>query len=104
MRKSFCYSLNRLSVLFGQARSLHSSHFYIHITHLTPNHRELRDSALDEASRTKSELRQLRAAHEELLVSSREAAGRADVAASQLMGELKLKGFELTRLQVRLGF
>jgi hypothetical protein len=55
---------------------------------------------MDEASRTKSELRQLRQQHEELLLSSREAASRADVANSQLMGELKLKGFELTRLQV----
>jgi hypothetical protein len=60
----------------------------------------LRDAALDEASRTKSELRQLRQQHEELLLSSREAASRADVANSQLMGELKLKGFELTLLQV----
>lgn len=62
--------------------------------------RDLRDAALDEASRTKSELRQLRQQHEELLLSSREAASRADVANSQLMGELKLKGFELARLQV----
>lgn len=62
--------------------------------------RDLRDAAMDEASRTKSELRQLRQQHEELLLSSREAASRADVANSQLMGELKLKGFELTRLQV----
>jgi hypothetical protein len=62
--------------------------------------RDLRDAALDDASRAKSELRQLRAQHEELLLSSREAASRADVANSQLLGELKLKGFELTRLQV----
>lgn len=62
--------------------------------------RDLRDAALDEASRTKSELRQLHQQHEELLLSSREAASRADVSNSQLMGELKLKGFELTRLQV----
>lgn len=63
-------------------------------------HRDLRDSALDDASRAKSELRQLRVQHEELLLSSREAASRADVANSQLLGELKLKGFELTRMQV----
>lgn len=62
--------------------------------------RDLRDTALDEASRTKAELRQLREAYEELLVSSREAASRADVANSHLMGELQLKGFELSRLQV----
>ena len=66
-------------------------------------YRDLRDAALDEASRTKSELRQLREQHEELLLSSREAASRADVANSQLMGDLKLKGFELSRLQVRAG-
>lgn len=60
----------------------------------------MRDAALDEASRTKSELRQLREAHEDLLLASRDAASRADVAHSQLMGELKLKGFELSRLQV----
>eukprot|EP00878_Enallax_costatus_P027150 GHUV01029204.1.p1 GENE.GHUV01029204.1~~GHUV01029204.1.p1 ORF type:complete len:507 (+),score=193.43 GHUV01029204.1:240-1760(+) len=63
--------------------------------------RELRDTALDEASRTKSELRQLRVAHEELLLSSREAAARADVSHSELLGEIKLKSFELARLQVR---
>jgi hypothetical protein len=62
--------------------------------------RDLRDAALDEASRTRSELRQLRQQHEELLLSSREAASRAAVDNSQLMGELKLKGFELARLQV----
>lgn len=62
--------------------------------------RDLRDAALDEASRAKSELRQLRQQHEELLLSSRESASRSDVSHSQLMGELKLKGFELTRLQV----
>jgi hypothetical protein len=42
----------------------------------------------------------LRQQHEELLLSSRESASRSDVSHSQLMGELKLKGFELTRLQV----
>jgi len=62
--------------------------------------RDLRDAALDEASRTKSELRQMREAHEDLLLASRDAASRADVLNSQLMGELKLKGFELSRLQV----
>lgn len=61
--------------------------------------RDLRDAALDEASRTKSELRQMREAHEDLLLASRDAASRADVLNSQLMGELKLKGFELSRLQ-----
>lgn len=62
--------------------------------------RDLRDTALDEASRTKSELRQLRVVHEDLLLSSREAAARADVSHSELLGEIKMKSFELTRLQV----
>jgi hypothetical protein len=48
----------------------------------------------------KSELRQLRQQHEDLLVSSREAASRADVAHSELLGELRVKQFELTRVQV----
>eukprot|EP00775_Hariotina_reticulata_P002520 gene2521-2822_t len=61
--------------------------------------RDLRDAALDESSRTKSELRQLRQQHEDLLLSSREAASRADVAHSELLGELRVKQFELTRLQ-----
>jgi hypothetical protein len=47
-----------------------------------------------------AELRQLRESYESLLVSSREAASRADVAHTQLVGELQLKGFELSRLQV----
>jgi hypothetical protein len=62
--------------------------------------RDLRDAAVDDASRAKSELRQLRQQHEELLLSSRESASRSDVAHSELVGELKLKGFELARLQV----
>lgn len=62
---------------------------------------DLRDAALDEAADAKGELRRLRTAHEELLVCSREAAARASVEHSELLGELKLKGFELSRLQVR---
>jgi hypothetical protein len=60
----------------------------------------LRDAALDEASRLRTELRQLRTQHEELLLSSRSAAAASGVSHSELLGELKLKGFELTRLQV----
>lgn len=62
--------------------------------------RDLRDAALDEASRLRTELRQLRTQHEELLLSSRTAAASAGVSHSELLGELKVKGFELTRLQV----
>ncbi|WIA18914.1 hypothetical protein OEZ85_003586 [Tetradesmus obliquus] len=61
--------------------------------------RDLRDAALDEASRLRTELRQLRTQHEELLLSSRSAAAALGVSHSELLGELKLKGFELTRLQ-----
>lgn len=61
--------------------------------------RDLRDAALDEASRLRTELRQLRTQHEELLLSSRSAAAASGVSHSELLGELKLKGFELTRLQ-----
>lgn len=65
-----------------------------------PCRRDLRDAALDEASRLRTELRQLRTQHEELLLSSRSAAAASGVSHSELLGELKLKGFELTRLQV----
>ncbi|KAF6252466.1 hypothetical protein COO60DRAFT_1704276 [Scenedesmus sp. NREL 46B-D3] len=61
--------------------------------------RDLRDAAVDEASRLRTELRQLRTQHEELLLSSRSAAAASGVSHSELLGELKLKGFELTRAQ-----
>ena len=62
--------------------------------------RELRDAALDEAARLRSELRSLQSQHEELLLEHREGTARLDVKVTELLGELKLKGFELQRLQV----
>lgn len=54
----------------------------------------------DDASRARGELRALRQAHEELLVRHREEVGRADLQLAELLGEAKLRAFELQRVQV----
>jgi progesterone-induced-blocking factor 1 len=62
--------------------------------------RELRDAALDEAARLRLELRGLQGQHEELLLEHRDGKARLDVRVTELLGELKLKGFDLQRVQV----
>lgn len=62
--------------------------------------RETRDAALDDAARTKAELRDLTQQHDDLVVAHRETVARTDMRAIELQGELKLKSFELQRVQV----
>ncbi|KIZ01676.1 hypothetical protein MNEG_6283 [Monoraphidium neglectum] len=61
--------------------------------------RETRDTAIDEAARAKADLRELAAAHESLVTSSRDARLAADVRLAELVGEAKLRAYEMTRVQ-----
>ncbi len=63
--------------------------------------RDLRDQAQAEAEAARAAVKEARALQEEATTAARQAAVRMDVRCAELAGELKLKAYEVQRLQVR---
>ncbi|KAI8463321.1 MAG: hypothetical protein J3K34DRAFT_527091 [Monoraphidium minutum] len=63
--------------------------------------REMRDAALDDAASSKADLRELALAHDALEASAREARLAGDVRVAELLGEGRLRAFEMQRAQAQ---